>query len=243
MLRDVYRDPVVPVYWGAAQQGMQAYSQVSALRIWVCRRLWLTLRLFVIAVAWAMLKLGLHKQIPNRLLEPWMWITVVLSGTTSSFANLFALRCHEKAEPHIQILAGLIRECMSANQAAGRVSQLHIGDWHLPFIDKVEDWDIDYIDLPKVSAARCARVSYLTHNGSRAPAKDLDLYDRLVADTPKHASALEHAAKCINVDCTTLEGYKAAAAASGNFEHGWQQLRKLISNEATDRPVTDELWA
>jgi hypothetical protein len=37
--------------------------------------------------------LGVTKQICNRLLEPWMWITVLVTGSTEGWENFFKLRC------------------------------------------------------------------------------------------------------------------------------------------------------
>ena len=39
---------------------------------------------------------GLTKQIVNRLLEPFMWHTVIVTAT--DYENFFALRAHEAAE-------------------------------------------------------------------------------------------------------------------------------------------------
>ena len=69
-----------------------------------------------------------------------------------------------------------------------------------------------------VSAARCARVSYLKHDGT-APSitEDLALFERLAGNAPIHASPLEH------------QGLAMASARprSRNFV-GWWQFRELF---------------
>lgn len=225
MLADVERDPFVPIHWGAAQSGMQAYQEVAPDVREAARDKILAHMRQAVQLCRELADMGLAKQVVNRYIEPWMWITVVASATTSGWANFFALRCHEAAEPHIQRIAGMAYKTMRANKQNVRL--LQYGQWHLPLIGFPGDEDLAEEDLPKISAARCARVSYLTHDGLRDIEKDMDLYDRLVAGEPKHASALEHPAQC-------LQFYKESDPRSGNFQAGWHQLRKMIPREACD---------
>jgi len=44
----------------------------------------------------------------------------------------------------------------------------------------------------KLSVARCARVSYLNHDGLRDHQKDIELYNQLLSS--KHMSPFEHVA-------------------------------------------------
>ena len=74
--------------------------------------------------------------------------------------------------------------------------------------------------IAEISAARCARVSYLTHDGKRDPQADLTLYERLVSSG--HMSPLEHVA----MPCTG----EMENEFCGNF-YGWFQLRKTIPCE------------
>ena len=58
------------------------------------------------------------------------------------------------------------------------------GQWHLPYVDQPSSKltpDSWFTDWRKISVARCARVSYLTHDGKRDSSKDLELFDRLVS--------------------------------------------------------------
>lgn len=232
MLQDVARDPFLPIHWGKAQSGMQAYEEVSPEVRELAKAKIMTHFQQALQLCRELNEMGLAKQVVNRYVEPWMWITVVLTGTTAGWANFFALRCHGKAEPHIQKIAAMAREAMIANRR--NVRQLDYGEWHLPFFGRPGDEEIAPEDQPKISAARCARVSYLTHDGLRDVAKDGDLYDRLVVEEPKHASALEHPAEAIRGNFTDPGLTAAAARYAGNFERGWRQLRKMIPREAVD---------
>lgn len=60
-----------------------------------------------------------------------------------------------------------------------------------------EDWvDPDYRDdLPRISAARVARTSYMTQDGRRDLSEDLTLYERLTSADPMHASPLGQVAR------------------------------------------------
>jgi len=106
--------------------------------------------------------------------------------------------------------------------------QLKWKEWHLPYIQNDELSDVlntkdnpDFSNLSKISAARCARVSYLTHDGKRNVDKDLELYNRLVGQTPLHASALEHVAQAFNI-----YDYDNPKIVESNFHSSWRQLRK-----------------
>jgi thymidylate synthase ThyX len=174
--------------------------------------------------------LEVHKQYANRILEPFAHITVVCSAT--DFANFFALRCHPMAQPEIHALADLMYEAYRTSQP----EFLKDGFWHLPFVDEkcmqevkdhfgvscLQDSD-DAINMAiKRSVARCARVSYLNHDGTSTSIEDdLKLYDRLLGSSPIHASPAEHQAQA---------GILAEDSRSGNFR-GWLQFRKTLDRE------------
>lgn len=223
MLKQVWNDPAMPIHWGKNQPGMQAYSELPAWKKAIARFLWkLTGRAVCIPV-WMLNKLGLAKQVGNRLLEPWQWIHVVL--TASELENWFNLRDHEAAQPEIRQLAQAMRTALYTALYTGVPRTLSgtanaESAWHLPFIRLSERATYPVCDLRKMSAARCARVSYLTHEG-REPdlSADLQLFDRLVGANPRHASPVEHQA---------LVG--ALDQPSGNFR-GFVQFRKMLEVE------------
>lgn len=211
----VRRDPAVPVFWGKNQAGMSASQEVFGWRLVAVKWLIFGLGLrLMLALNWALEKLGLHKQIANRYLEPWFNITVVVSAT--NWSNFYHLRNHEKAQPEFRALAESMLE--AHNASVPRL--LTDGDWHLPFVEESEHEELGTYKAIRVSVARCARVSYLNHEGRRSTYKeDLALFNRLLADEPKHASPAEHQAAPASAD-----------TVSGNFT-GWVQFRKLLDNE------------
>jgi len=198
---------------------MQAYEELTWENGKLCECTWLLARRDVIKNVRLMLGYGLHKQIINRLLEPWMWCTVICTGNQGAWNNFWALRCHPEAEPHMQKIAELSREAANASET----HKLFAGEWHLPLIGFDGDEQLSASDAVKVSAGRCARVSYLTHDGTRNVQADIDLCDRLV--TSKHFSPTEHQA-----ECTPLWEYYIDAFG-GNLGTGWIQFRKTLAGE------------
>jgi len=213
MIRDVLENPFIPSHWGKNQSGMQAKAVLSPFKAAVCRFLWMKSRYVAVAIVWLMVKIGLHKQIANRLLEPWMWITVIATGNAKAYRNFFRLRCHEDAEPHIQAIAYLLQSVYQSSEPV-----VPANGWHLPLIGFAGDEAISEQDLPKVSTARCARVSYLTHAGIRDVSADIALHDRLSASN--HWSPFEHVAQ---VSVYLGDG--------GNLGLGWYQYRKFFASE------------
>jgi hypothetical protein len=133
--------------------------------------------------------LNLHKQIPNRLLEPFSSITVICSGT--DYENFFEQRCHPDSQPEMQALANRMKLAYTASKPKER----GIDEWHMPFIDSEQDSDLDPETVLQVGIGRCARVSYLTHEGIRDPKKDVELFQKLWCSKPKHLTPLEHFAR------------------------------------------------
>lgn len=211
----VQQEPAMPVYWGANQAGMQAERELSGLNLFFVKLLWTKAAYLMLAVNWLFEKLGLHKQIANRILEPWFNITVVVTAT--EWANFYHLRNHAKAQPEIKALA----EAMLEAQNSSTPTLVGYGKWHLPFVEAAELLGLGVERALKVSVARCARVSYMNHEGLRSSfEEDQKLYERLVGEDPKHASPAEHQA-------TPSED---RSEPCGNFV-GWVQYRKLFPSE------------
>ncbi len=236
MIANIQECPVFPIHWGANQKGMQADQELEQHQRINAAKDWMAARDDAILYAKELERIGIHKQIGNRLLEPWMWITVIVSAT--NFENLFALRCHPAAEPHFQNLAYKVRDAYDASTPI----KMEWGEWHLPlfghWIHDLSDFDVPGKDWPKISAGRCARVSYLTHEGKRDPQEDIKLYERLAGSHPKHASPLEHPAQAI--DPVDINQY-TVRGDWGNFDPGWLQLRKMVEGEnITKRRLEDQ---
>lgn len=129
----------------------------------------------------------LHKQVFNRLLEPYTSISQVISGT--EWKNFFNLRISEFAEPNMRDLAVAIQEAMNNSNP----TELSYGEYHLPYISDEDRSNYSIDDLKLISTARCARVSYAPFNNEKAnPSKDLALAKSLL--TNHHMSAFEHIA-------------------------------------------------
>ena len=206
MIEDILADPAVPVFWGKNVRGMQAREELTGLELQAAKDNWFMAMEAAIKYATAMTNLlgddenpiGTHKQIVNRILEPFSHITTLMSAT--EWDNFLELRLHGDAEPHINLLAQEI----SRELDKPAMQTLQPGDWHTPFAHTDEDligavepgYQIVKEGKIKLSVSRCASTSYKTVEGfdmtlERATA----IYDKLVTSKPVHASPCEHVAQ------------------------------------------------
>lgn len=240
LIEDVLRDPATPVHWGKNQRGMQADAECDALVEYGVLTggnqhsridAWFYARDNAVKMARAFAEAGYHKQIVNRLLEPFCHINVVVTAT--EWSNFFALRCHPDAQPEMRLLAEAMRDVM----AASAPKPLRPGEWHLPYCPDVHGKAAGALpvddDAVKVSVARCARVSYLTQDGRPSTIEeDVALYDRLVASAPLHASPAEHQATPDRRSCNTWHsGYDWERPELHGNLRGWMQYRKILPGE------------
>lgn len=249
LIQDVLDDPAMPVFWGKNRPGMQAVEEMDDYEREQAELRWLAARDEAVLHARHLADMGAHKQIVNRIIEPWCHINVVVTAT--EWANFYALRRHPDAQPEMKALADAMWEA----QRASEPRPLQPGEWHLPYVSSRDTTDIAAYDpyvYRKLSVARCARVSYLTHEGKTPSVQDdLRLYDRLVGSVPLHASPAEHQATPdvwrddrvvssdtwlhvgtvdLMTDYATVRGY-AHPEQHGNL-YGWRQYRKFLPNEA-----------
>lgn len=222
MIRQVWSDPAIPVHWGQNQPGMQAHQQLTGWRLGVTKFCWRAAAKAAACIAWIMDKAGAHKQVANRILEPFQWIHVIVTAT--EWDNFFSLRGHVDADPTIQQLAFAMKDAMDDSRS---VVLTHT-QWHLPYITYQEQINNPTETLLKASAARCARVSYLTHEG-KTPSlhQDLQLYARLIESAPMHASPVEHQAKPDTHFTVDSDPRWSNPSMHGNFK-GWIQHRKIV---------------
>lgn len=209
-LARVQTDPAVPISFPTEKKGMQGGEELAGRSRAIATDDWLSARDSAVEAALDMISNGVHKSVINRILEPFMWHTVIVSST--EWDGFWRQRCSPLAQPEMRAAA----EAMYAAYLASSPHGLRLGEWHLPYI---QDEDAGIFDRRWVSAARCARVSYLTHDGRRSVVADLELYDRLVNADPPHASPLEHVATPI------LQANHPGVR--GNFT-GWRQLRHEV---------------
>ena len=245
-LERVRENPVMPIRWGANQRGMQAKDD-NVEKPEACGQVWMAAAHHAAVSAQVLCELNLHKQWANRLLEPFDTITVI--ATATDWGNFFALRCHPDAQPEFQDLAWKMADLYYFFQAEEQPlhitepkhpRELDAGAWHLPLVyndevramgyrlDMGEDNQQLWVELAKLSVARCARVSYLNHDGSKPnAAKDLALHDMLLASG--HMSPFEHQARA-GLHMPDKDGYcnSYAALLRSNFSGPWAQYRKLL---------------
>jgi thymidylate synthase ThyX len=223
MVKSVRTNPFIPIAWMKDHSGMQGNEYFSGWKISLIKFFWILASKFAIVSALILNKLGLTKQLVNRILEPFMWHTVILSGT--EFENFFSLRCSEFADIHIQKLAYEMLEAYNASDPV----LLKDGEWHTPFGDKIDEqalrtliekdhgvFDpilsyqeahggiskgnqalIDKYKI-KIAIARCARVSYTVVGEEGKPDNydnDVKLFDKL--EKSGHYSPFEHAGRAM----------------------------------------------
>ncbi|MTH61118.1 thymidylate synthase [Paracoccus litorisediminis] len=260
MLNEVRNDPFVPWHWTGAKRGMQgvpghdkpillkgsAGQFIDADLPVDPASAWLHGRDMAADLAESFLDSDYHKQVVNRLIEPYSWIDGLITAT--DWNNFFHLRDHGDAEPHLQDLARITEVAL----ARARVSDLEPGDWHLPFITK-EDWiyAVDFYPnfdqgadfLRRVSAARCARISYTPFDGQASYEREIERYNLLIQSERLHASPTEHQATPDRMaqSVTVVSGdggYEERtegmayenAGLHGNLK-GFIQARKLLPGE------------
>ena len=220
ILRQVIDDPVVPVWFGKNQGGMSAREELAGWRLNLARWTWLAARWPAIAIVWLMLRIGLHKQLANRLLSPWQWVTVFVTGT--EWENFFALRCHPDAQPEMRKAAEMMRDAI----AKSKPRTLRAGEWHLPFCDNdfIPD-PRDWATLCMFSAARCARVSLVRQDERKSAKDEIVMAEKLMKSG--HYSPFEHQAQALPDvrRCANLRG--------------WLSFRSTIPNEDNFAKLVD----
>jgi thymidylate synthase ThyX len=265
MVKSVQENPFIPIAWQkdhAGMQGTEYFENVyidgnnDALNI---QDMWLHGRNDAVIRATALNKYGVTKQLANRMLEPYMMHTCLVTAT--EWENFFALRAHEHAEIHFQDLANKMLVAMNESEP----KQLKAGEWHIPFGDQFEHNLLKQIISPevdpqaisikglmeikreyeslkiKLSTVRCARLSYLTQDKITDYSKDLELHDRL--SQSGHWSAFEHCAQAMTseeFDLYTHEEPRDKLKPVGlvNRSYGWCgnfrgfiQYRKMFETE------------
>lgn len=226
-LEQIVRDPFIPSVFGKNRPGMQHDEELEPEASDEARRLWLDASISATAYARKLATLGLHKQYANRLVEPFAWVTAVISGT--EWENHFALRCHEDSQPEYQYVATLMRDLYRVTAP----EILKEGEWHLPYVDKFGEPRLTGeagLEAAFGSAGCCARVSVRTFDGTISQAENVRLAKRIISHG--HFSPAEHPA-CAGVRRDNPAAFQSLVDGSlwaGNYR-GFTQLRKMLSNE------------
>jgi thymidylate synthase ThyX len=208
----LYNDFAMPEYWGKNKAGMQAEEELIGAIKEAAIDTWKEAKDSAVFYARKLNNLGVHKQITNRLLEPFSHIHVVVTAT--EWDNFFLLRRHPSAQPEIHKLADLMHEAL-LNSYPKLIKNT---EWHIPFLSEQEAKTAPLHEQLIHSIARCARTSYLKHDNTESSLEDdRELFNRLVKSEPIHASPTEHQATPFGNRDTFNKNFR-----------GWQQLRHFL---------------
>ena len=245
LVRSAY---VEPVHWGENRPGMSAENLISEGDIAAARGIWYDAMSSAVDFATRLKDLNVHKQVVNRLLEPFLPHTVIFTTDKVSLEHFFSLRCHPEAQPEIRAFAEEVKTVV--NNSTPTV--LRPGEVHLPFSDKVYFWDEvfnlqstapdvdEYMYSPPIynSVSSCARVSYLGHEKDQTEESQEKLFWKLFRN--KHISPFEHIAVALSGN-TKLSAkirkdiLRVKLPPRQNYSTAFLQLRKVI--ERRNLPV------
>lgn len=211
----------MPVYWGKKKKGMQATEEVDLL---TSRNLWLEAYQSAVTSLKKMDDADLHKQIANRIIEPWQMMKVVVTAT--NFENFWNLRFHQDTLPEFVYLVQKMHKAMQESVP----TLLRHGEWHLPYVEintteNPEEtyyfvYDVDesgtetdgYMyerrvsleDAKLISSGRCAIVSYRTDSVDGDKAKSIS--GGMSNSDVVHASPFEHQGTPMHFPMWSMDG-------------------------------------
>jgi thymidylate synthase ThyX len=257
-IEQVTNNPAHPVFWGKNQPGMQSVEELEDDIKEDVQSLWKSASQTACIYARYMEENGAHKQIVNRILEPFVMMKIVITGT--EWNNFFWLRNHKDAQPEFRDLAAKMQKAKDESKPF----ILFDGEWHVPYINRERytlsngesniiysigaDDDADGIqDLTTdealmLSSSLCAQTSYRKADDTLE--KAVSIYKRLVESEPVHASPFEHQGMCKNIGTANLLAslLRFKKPTKGithiDFDHNWWsgnlkhfvQYRQLIPN-------------
>ena len=235
MLRQVENNPAMPVSWGKNQAGMQAGEELTGIQKERAEAAWREGAALAAGIASKLINQGVHKQIANRVLEPYVWTKGVITVTQEASKGYFDLRCHEMAQPEFRVLA----ELMSGLMDSSIPTVLDYGMWHMPYyLDGYwhSDSQSSLSDAIKIATSCIAQVSYRRLDDSLEKAHKI--YDMLNLPTngewpenPPHFSPAEHCALCLSSEESNAmwEADMEASDIGGNFQtDSFYQYRKML---------------
>lgn len=252
VIEQVRTEPYVPIFL-ARQKGMSGGAPLPGRE--QRRTQWKWIEAAHAAADAAESMLHTSKQHANRMLEPFMWTTGIITAT--DWENFLNLREHPAAMPELQAMARVVRQ-------AGEISNpknVGWGGWHLPLVTYMER-ALGSLDRPTpegaidgayVSAGRCARTSFKQHAAPETMNVSMGRWNGKLAPYG-HWSPGEHPARMVTekewnqmLDRQDEELARAHAHNEspdseairqmlyvGNFQ-GWVQLRKHYEGERVFR--------
>lgn len=247
-IEQIRTSPFVPEAFGKNRSGMQASEALDASGNAAARELWLDAAADAVKHAAALAHVEVHKQHANRVIETYAWHTVVVTST--EWENWDALRVSKMAQPEMFQVAGMMKEV----RAASVPRRVDYSEWHLPYVDPEDvgaylrannasgrgSFDL-MLDMAKLSAGRCAAVSYERQSSTSDMEKAIARADGLVSNG--HMSPLENALRPMNIHELEIFGKaeytwnRVAFVPTGRLRYflgnveGWVQLRKMIPGE------------
>ena len=114
IIKSALDDPAIPIFWGKNQKGMSAEIEMSPEEVEIEKLEWLKDRDYAVESVKRKEERGLHKQLANRILEPFIYCTYLVTAT--DWENFFALRTHKTAQPEIQHIAILMSDVYYSSQ-------------------------------------------------------------------------------------------------------------------------------
>jgi hypothetical protein len=223
LIEQVEQNPYIPTFLERSK-GMQGGPPLRGAARTRATSRWLIARDHALEAARGLL--GTSKQHVGRLLEPWLYVTAIISGT--DWQNFFVLRGHPLmgAQPEAQRIAQMMEEAYLDS----RPRMLGLGEWHLPLVTEHERAVLsspDALEPAYVSAGRCASVSYLKHTRQEDNLASAERWTERLQPF-SHWSPSEHPAQCVEDGVSYM----------GNFR-GFKQLRKFYPFESAAVAVDD----
>ena len=236
MMAKVSSEPAEPVFWGENQVGMSADHELTGSRLDEAKRIWSAMREMALQGVQRLHELGLHKQLANRPIEPWMRHRMITTAT--EWRPILALREHKAAQPEFRELARCVSDLLNDSTP----QELDVLAPHVPYVTGYDEAEVikegERLGIPRlremVSVARCARVSYLYHDGVQRIEDDIPRYKKLLE--MGHMGPMEHVAYALGEESWRKIATGAAQAwiedrvPVGNF-WGWLQYRKTLLDE------------
>lgn len=254
----IENDPFIPLAYQRAHKGMQGTEYFTDEEEIRQRDLeWLTARDKAVEQAKKLNDLGVTKQVTNRILEAYMWVTQLVTGTREAYEHLFNQRCPEyevggvkgrskkemgldlsdeewltcnkgHAEIHFMDLAEKMYDALRDSEP----KELKPGELHIPYLDTpLMTPDLSPEDVIKYSCGLTAHTSYTTiGDGTKMTIeKARGLFDHCLENG--HYSVFEMIGKAMSkdeLDDPRRRGFRGFIQLRGHLEDG-NDLKSFLS--------------
>lgn len=221
MLGRAIASPAMPIMWTREQPGMQGGDELTGQDLIDAQLLLQDIADHTTDAIQRYLashpdkSTRLHKSLLNRPMEWFQYHTIIFGATNDGWDNFFAQRATKNsplAQPELRAVVDLMLDIYETSTP----DYIPLNKWVTPYVDTLEE-SLSVEHACRISAARCARVSYLNHDGVPDVAGDLALFDKLISAKPMHAAPLEFVARPLH----------PSEEQVGNFK-GYRQLRHMV---------------